>query len=374
MKKYFVMMASALVSANLLAQQSTPAPIVMTGTNVSSPAPVAAPAPSETTAAPAKPATKTTAKPAGKSAGKPAAKSGSKSATKKKAAAPAAPVAPRVEKPIVLVPGAATIAGDNVNVRGRASFTGEILKRLKKGDTVNVLEQVYLSKPKANEPSQWAKITYPAGANVWVHSSFIEPTNSTVKPKRLNMRGGPGENYSVVGVLAQGDVVKEISHKGVWIEMAAPEKAYAFVAAEFLKQEGTPPTVPPIVSIPPTETNNVVDTTPVVVPPVDEPNTNEVVNAKPTTPEHPEQTELPPPPRIVSHEGVVRPTVSIQAPTIYEIWDPKTRMTINYLHTTSTNLDLSLYKNLRIVVTGEESLDARWKTPVITIQRIQVVD
>ena len=287
---------------------------------------------------------------------------------------PAPVVARRVEKPIVLVPGPATITGDNVNVRGRASFAGEILKRLKKGDAVNVIEQVYLARPKANEPAQWAKIGYPAGANVWVHSAFIEATNSAVKPKRLNMRGGPGENYSIVGVLAQGDSVKEISRKGVWIEIAPPDKAFAFVAAEYLKQDVTAPAVPPIVFIPPVETNSVADSNPVIVPPVDEPNTNDVANAVPTTPANPEESEVPPPPRIVSHEGVVRPTVSIQAPTIYEIWDPGTRMTINYLYTTSSNLDLSLYKNLRIVVTGEESLDARWRTPVITIQRIQVVD
>jgi len=348
MKKNLWMIAAALFSANLLAQQTAPAPLVMTGTNV-------------TTAAPA------LEQPAGKPAAKPAAKNG-----KKKAAA--APVTPRVEKTIVLVPGAATITGDNVNVRGRASFAGEILKRLKKGDTVNVIEQVYLAKPKAEEPSQWAKITYPAGANVWVHSAFIETTNSSVKPKRLNMRGGPGENFSAVGILAQGDVVKEISRKGVWIEIAAPEKAYAFVAAEYLKQDGTAPLVPPIVSIPPPEVTPIGDANTVVVPPVDVPNTNEVANATPTTPADPEQSEVPPPPRIVTHEGVVRPTVSIQAPTIYEIWDPKTRVTINYLYTSSSNLDLSLYKNLRIVVTGEESLDSRWKTPVINIQRIQVVD
>jgi len=344
MKKNFWMIASVLVSASVLAQQPTNAPLVMTGTNVTTPAPE-------------------------KPAAKPPASNGKKKA--------ATPVAPRVEKTIVLVPGPATITGDNVNVRGRATFVGEILKRLKKGDTVNVIEQVYLTKPKANEPSQWAKISYPAGANVWVHSTFIETTNSSVKPKRLNMRGGPGENYSVVGILAQGDVVKEVSRKGVWIEIAASEKAYAFVAAEYLRQEGVAPTVPTIVSIAtekPTETTTVADNGNLVVPPVDEPNTNDVVNAVATTPANPEDTELPPPPRIVSHEGVVRPTVSIQAPTIYEIWDPKTRMTINYLHSPSTNLDLSLYKNLRIVVTGEESLDARWKTPVITIERIQLVD
>ena len=181
-------MAGLLVGTNLQAQSATNTPPVTAGTNVTAPA-----------------------------APRSAASSGAAIATP--------PVARRIEKPIVLVPGPATITGDNVNVRGRPAFAGEILKRLKKGDPVSVIEQVYLAKPRANEPAQWAKIIFPAGVNVWVHSGFVEATNSSVKPKRLNMRGGPGENYSIVGVLAQGDVVKEISRKGVWIEIAAPEKS-----------------------------------------------------------------------------------------------------------------------------------------------------
>ena len=48
---------------------------------------------------------------------------------------------------------------------------------------------------------------------------------------------------------------------------------------------------------------------------------------------------------------------------------------IDYLHTTSHDLDLRRYKGLKIVVTGEEGLDERWgNTPVITIQKIQVVE
>ena len=85
--------------------------------------------------------------------------------------------------------------------------------------------------------------------------------------------------------------------------------------------------------------------------------------------------EEPPPPRIVQHEGIVRGTASIQAPTQFELISPDNGRTIDYLYTTSTNLDLSRYKGLRIIVTGEEGLDERWRnTPVITIQRIQVLE
>lgn len=85
--------------------------------------------------------------------------------------------------------------------------------------------------------------------------------------------------------------------------------------------------------------------------------------------------EEPPPPRIVQREGIVRGTISIQAPTKYELISEENRRPINYLYTPSPDLDLSRYKGLHIIVSGEEGLDERWKnTPVLTIQSIHVVD
>ena len=71
----------------------------------------------------------------------------------------------------------------------------------------------------------------------------------------------------------------------------------------------------------------------------------------------------------------MRGTTSIQAPTHFELVSPENGRAIDYLYTTSLNLDLRRYKGLRIVVTGEEGLEERWgNTPVITIQKIQVVE
>ena len=47
-------------------------------------------------------------------------------------------------------------------------------------------------------------------------------------------------------------------------------------------------------------------------------------------------------------------------PTKFELFDPASGRTVDYLYTTTTNLDLSHYKGLRIIVTGEEGLDERW--------------
>ena len=82
----------------------------------------------------------------------------------------------------------------------------------------------------------------------------------------------------------------------------------------------------------------------------------------------------PPPKRIVTREGVVGGTVSIQAPTYFELFSLDNGKPRDYLFSTSTNLVLKNYKGRTILVSGEEELDERWpNTPVLTIQRIQVV-
>lgn len=311
--------------------------------------------------------------------------------------APAAAQPAPAEKPVFLSPGTAKITGNDVNIRGQATLYSEIVTRLNSGDSVTVIEQVIRDKPKAGEPTQWAKIGIPPNVHVWVHASYIDATNKVVLPRRLNVRTGPGENYSVVGLLEQGAPVKEIAMKGGWMEIEAPADAYAFVAATYVKQEGAPTTVPPIVSIAPpvpepaptpavvpeptpvaTTTTEAPTTTPAPTPsPMPEPTTTPATTAAPApelTPVPPPEEE-PPPQRIVQHEGIVKSTWSIQAPTKFALVDPDSGKTVNYLYTSSTNLDLRRYKGLHIIVTGEEGLDERWKnTPVITIQRIQVLE
>jgi len=146
----------------------------------------------------------------------------------------------------------AVVRENNLNVRGQPSFVGEIITRLKKGEEVTILEEVTLEKSKPGEPSKWAKIKMPANTPVWVSSLFIEPVDKRVLIKRLNVRAGPGENYSVVGRLEQGAVIKEISTKGDWLEIELPSDAYAFVAADRLekKESASPPA--PIAAAAPT--------------------------------------------------------------------------------------------------------------------------
>jgi len=280
-----------------------------------------------------------------------------------------------------LIAGPAIVIASNVNVRGQAGLKGEVITRVTKGQSVVVLEEVTLKKSAPDEPSAWAKIVFPTNGHVWVSGSFIDASNKTVVPKKLNVRGGPGENFSVLGTMKRGDAVQQLGAKGDWLEIEAPADAYAFVAAQYLKQE--PAAQPPVASTEPAPAPaTVAEAQPIATPPTETPapapTPSDPANASPpavapvTTAPVPDE---PPPKRIVQHEGIVRGTFSIQAPTQFELISSENNRVINYLYSTARDLDLSRYKGMRIVVTGEEGLDERWRnTPVLTIQRIQVVE
>ncbi|HWC60168.1 MAG TPA: SH3 domain-containing protein, partial [Verrucomicrobiae bacterium] len=315
-----------------------------------------------------------------------------KTTTARKKTAPKKTVAAKKKAPepktVPLVAGPAVVDANHVNIRSKAGLVGEVLTHVTNGEPVTVIEEIHLKKSGPDEPSAWAKILLPPETHVWVKSSLLD-SNNAVSVKKVNLRAGPGENYGVLGTVNKGDVVQVMDTKGEWTQIQAPTNAYAFMAAQYLKQEegGTGATV--AANPTPTPETPMTTTTMPEMPTVAAPPTEAVTGGSttegataPTTamPTMPDTTmtpavQEPPPPRIVEHEGVVRGTFSIQAPSKYELVAPDTKQPINYLYTTSTNLDLSRYKGMHIIVTGEEALDPRWKnTPVITIQKIQVLD
>jgi uncharacterized protein YgiM (DUF1202 family) len=390
MKKNLWIIFAAALSTSVLAQDASnstpvlsappPEPTPMTS---SMPAmPTVTPAAEASTNAPAPKKAATTKKKT------PAKTTTAKTTTAKKTAAAPKKKAPEL-KSVPLVAGPAIVSANHVNVRSKAGLVGEVLTHVTNGTPVTVVEEIQLKKSGPDEPSAWAKVLLPSDTKVWVKTSLLE--NNSVSSKKVNLRAGPGENYGVVGTLNKGDAVQTVDTKGEWTQIQAPANAYAFIAAQYLKQEegsagatvAANPTPAPDTT--PTTTTTISDMPPVAAPPTDAPGagatagtaSNGGMPAMPTMPDMGTTpvAQEPPQPRIVEHEGVVRGTFSIQAPSKYQLVSPDTKAPIDYLYTTSTNLDLSRYKGMHIIVTGEEALDPRWKnTPVITIQKIEVLE
>lgn len=294
---------------------------------------------------------------------------------------------------------------DRVNVRGQASATSEVITQLRKGEAVTVLEEISVKKPKKGEPSAWARIQLPPNTPVWVYAPYIEVTARTVNIRRINIRSGPGENFSIIGRLDRGTPVKEIRTVAHWMEIESPTNAFAFVAADLLEKAPAAPAPTLAETAPPPATNTAAATEPPVVetvktepPPVTAPEpvpaattepqpappaastessstngilvTTGTIGTSPSTSPTPE----PPPRRTVSREGVVIISRSIQAPTSYALESKEARRTINYLHTEDPALKLKNFGGRRVIVTGEELLDQRWaNTPIIEVETIRLV-
>jgi len=286
----------------------------------------------------------------------------------------------------------AVVTKQSVNVRGQPSLAGEVIIQLKKGETVTVLEEITARNPKPDEPAKWFRIAMPAGTPVWVYASFIDSTNKTVIPRRLNLRAGPGENFSIVGRIEKGTSVKEISAHGDWLEIETPADAYAFVARELLELKPSEPPASPAPATPPTAEPPAASPSPLATPaqeekpaakpqtesapapapsppPAAEPSPKAETTAAPaeTTPE----AQPPPPPRIVRREGIISGTVSIQAPTYYQLNNVDSGKVLDYLHAASININLKKLNGKRVIVTGEEAIDPRWpRTPVLEIETL----
>jgi uncharacterized protein YgiM (DUF1202 family) len=377
-KFYLVTLISALTASALIAQDNTaPQPAAPTAPSDAAATQPAAPTPAPTPAAPeAKPKAPTKKK-----------KTTKTTKTAKTAKAPAASGSTNL---VYNPPASATVKQEAINVRGQASFVGEVITHLHKGETVTVLEEITLKKPKKDEPAKWAKISMPTNTPVWVSGDFVDATSMTAS-KRLNVRGGPGENYSVVARLEKGTQIKELRKNKGWIEIETPNNAFGFVAADFLNiQPGVPaptvaantPTAPePATPAPAPETATVKpDTTPVAANPNEQPtptpptNPGEAVanTLAPAAPA-PEVSNEPPPKRVVTREGTVKKARNIQSPTDYELHDARTGEAIEYLMSATADKTLKPYLGMRVLVTGPEVLDARWKSmPIVEVESIEL--
>jgi hypothetical protein len=284
------------------------------------------------------------------------------------------------------VPGLPAIAGvrDTLNVRGQPAFKGEVVAQLHKGDTAVVLESLVLRKPRQDEPRNWARITLPSNTPVWVFSEFIDPSSMTILPKKVNLRGGPGENYSVLGHLDKGAAIKEVARRDGWIQIQTPALAYGFVDADYLEIPPNPSPALALVESPPAPvpTAETVAVPPVAAPPPKAPEPAQpaaIVAPEPTAIVAPEPTAggdaVSPPAsksaaRVISREGVLRRTHNIQAPADYVLRDPESGEVIDYVQQ-QPKQELKRYVGTRVMISGSEVLDRRWpRTPILEVQTL----
>jgi uncharacterized protein YgiM (DUF1202 family) len=157
---------------------------------------------------------------------------------------------PSVQLPPTSI-GSGFIADQFISGRGKATVHSQPVFQFTQHEPVNLLEEITLAAPKAGEPRKWYRVQVPLDAGLWVHHQFLHNqrivtivgndgnpsphTYASVKPNRLNVRGGAGDAFPVLGQLPQGtDVALTGTQKGKWLEIFAPGNCSVYVASQFV--------------------------------------------------------------------------------------------------------------------------------------------
>jgi uncharacterized protein YgiM (DUF1202 family) len=184
-------------------------------------------------------------------------------------------------------PWTATVKIDSLIVRTQPAFAGDIIAHALKGQSLTVLEQIALAKPKLNEPTNWARIILPTNAPAWVFAQYINTNAMTVTARRINVRGGPSDSYGVVAQLERGATVNQIRRNEDWIQIVPPANAYGFVASDYLTMQ--PPAAPAVAAVtgpaPSVASVPAPPPAPVATPPAPEPSAAAPVATAATAPE-----------------------------------------------------------------------------------------
>ncbi|MBP7274877.1 MAG: SH3 domain-containing protein [Kiritimatiellae bacterium] len=127
----------------------------------------------------------------------------------------------------------AVVRGDRVNLRAQPVSTSEVLGQVNTGTQLLV----------RSVRDGWMEVAIPEALDVYAHKDFIQDGVVTASP--LNLRAGPGINYSRVGSIPKGTRVAARGALGEWIRLAPPESASAWVSVDWVTFEQPKPVPPP---------------------------------------------------------------------------------------------------------------------------------
>jgi SH3-like domain-containing protein len=126
-----------------------------------------------------------------------------------------------------LFPFVAEVTVKQVNVRAGQSENFEKLTILKKGDLAVVVGRRF----------SWFKIELPSSAKSYISRQFImeaENGDGKVIGSRVNVRGGPGLDFTVLNQAQQGQTVKIVEEVGDWYRIEPIDGTFGWIADQFL--------------------------------------------------------------------------------------------------------------------------------------------
>ena len=269
-------------------------------------------------------------------------------------------------------------AKTTLNLREGPGTTYKKVGQLKQGEKVVVL----------GTENGWSKVEGPESFG-YIAEDYIQLTGPVEKSSAPEVKNEKTEKPAPEKTIASAITIKPAEAKPVKVEEPKTEpastKKEAPEVVEVQVEEPTPVIIPPEPVAPvaqaeqPAEEKNVApeaenpaeevvagktEKKQIVIVPVST-QTNSVTETVTGTAETG---------RIVRREGIVRLNESPAAPTPYSLYNIYDRRMMNFLYITKDNeISLKPYSGKKVIVTGPESLDSRWKNhPLLTVKTIEL--
>lgn len=274
---------------------------------------------------------------------------------------------------------------DKLNIRAQAKGNAETITQLTKGDRLTIIEKKTVAGDKKS--ITWLKVGLPDKATVWIKSEFVK--DGAVNAEKVNVRAGAGVNFSIVGLVHRGDKVQVIRSLAEWSEIRPTASCFGWVSSEYVdiapELQAAPPaeTIQPATPSPASAVTPAPTTTGVVVikdqpvaagtplkssPAPAEPPAAASVTTAATVP-----AEAAGPSTAVTREGVLHTCANylLKRPGTHALWQEGVGKPyiIAYLNSSTVNLDQ--YDGRRVQVIGQETTFINWKSPVISVEKIQ---
>lgn len=115
------------------------------------------------------------------------------------------------------------VTADRVNLRAKPLLDVEVVGQVGEGERLSV----------KSVQGGWVEVLPPQDVVLWVHQEFV--SGSIVQADKLNVRGGPGINFSVVGTVSKGQSLNVVERFGEWLKIRPPESASLWVSRDFVQ-------------------------------------------------------------------------------------------------------------------------------------------
>lgn len=250
------------------------------------------------------------------------------------------------------------VKADRVNLRARPDANSEVVAQVQTDDRLSVV----------SIQGDWVEIVPPDTVDVWAYREFIQ--DGVVTVNRLNIRAGPGINFSIVGSIPQGQLVVVRGQFGEWVKIP-PANATLWVSREFVEILSPTNASPPPTLEPPSLPSPTV----AFEPPSPASSTSDSHAVTTITPSVPSDLQLVPlegQGRSVRREGELKPAPFLfYRPSAFRLVRKEGVQLVTICYVRGNTAQLNSLLNQQLIIYGREYWVQGVRQPVLLPERIE---